>query len=149
MIDAFLANDTLTNMLAKDGNNIPAIFPYHHRDTDARTPYPQVTLTRFGSSGDMRGFSGSQHGGLTTKMDDPRMAICVWSTVGIDECWKIYRLIDDMLRGDSAQVSNSYFGSYRINRTVVRDDLFDATVNAFHLHSEYSAWIMLTNTPQP
>lgn len=149
MIDEFVANQTLVNMLAKDSAGIPAIFPYHHRDADERVPYPQVTLTRFGSSGDMRGFSGSNAGGLTVQMDDPRMAICVWSTIGVDECWRIYKLIDNMLRGDGVNIANTYFGAYRINRTVVRDDLWDDDVKAFHLHSEYSAWTMLTNIAQP
>jgi hypothetical protein len=143
-----LMNDVgITGKVGKDTAGVPAIFPYHHRDADARVPYPHITIARFGNRAEHWYFDEMTLEGLTTKMDNPRIAICVWSTNSVNECWRIYRLIDGHMRGPS-QFSNQYFSSYTLKRTALRDDLFDNDAKAYHIHAEFCAVIQLTGVLQ-
>jgi hypothetical protein len=142
-------NTALTALLGATKSGIPAVFPYHHKDVDEEIPLPHVTVCRFGDTDQMDRFHQTEFAGA---MDNPRIAICVWSFESVDECWRIYRLIDPMLRPYPTttlpNVSNQYFGAYKIKRTTCRDDLWDAALKAYHLHSEYSIRMMLTGVAQ-
>lgn len=128
------ANAAITALLGKDSDGNPSVFPYHSRTTDQQPPFPKLTFARFGSlSGDR--FNGTPFANL---MDHPRFAVCVWSQDNIETCWRIYRLVDAMLRGPTLlPIANQFFGAYKASRSLVRDDLFDTQLNSFHLHSEY------------
>lgn len=148
LINTFAANAKIAANVGKDSNNNLAIWPYHYRDTDAEVPFPHITISRFGSTTEQGPFQEVAE--YATVMDNPRIAICVWSRNSIDECWLIYKVIDAMLRGQAAtQIADSTFGIYRIRRTSLRDDLWDDNQKAYHLHSEYSTWLQLTSAPQP
>jgi hypothetical protein len=144
---AFRANTQLVKLLGKNTDGISAIFPYHHRDEDERIPYPHLTFARFNNTSETDPFQGVPE--FAISMDNPRMAVCVWSKNSVDECWKVYRIVDTMLRGPGVNMSNQYFGAYRCARTTVRDDLFDEELKLYHLHSEYKVWLQLSGTPQP
>lgn len=147
MVQGFRGNSSLTALLGVDTSGIPAIFPYHYRDVDARVPYPHLTLARFGNVGDQDKFGEVQE--ITTLHDSVRFVLCVWSTKSADELWPIYKIADGMLRGSGVNYQNSYFRGYRIHRTSCRDDLFDQDANAYHLHAEYRTQIEYTSVAQP
>lgn len=144
LVDTLIGDTNITSKVGKDTSGVPAIFPYHHSDADERVPFPHITFARFGSRRTTNPFQEQQQSGLATQFDDPQFAVCVWSTISVDECWRIYRLIDGHLRGPGNSVANSYFSSWTINRTTLRDDLFDKDVMAYHLHSEYCALLQTT-----
>jgi hypothetical protein len=133
------ANSAITNLIGKDSNNIPAVFPYHQRDADENVPYPHITFARFGDITERGVFQDDSN--FSTIMDGPRWAVCVWSKESLDEAYPIYNLLDKMLRGPGASVASQYFSSYKVRRTHLRDDLFDDTAKAYHIHSEYSIWV--------
>ena len=116
-------------------NNTPAIYPYHHRDVDNPT-YPLITLAVFGQGMGCSRFDDSQ--ATIGRFDRPRLAICVWSQKNIDEAYSIYAQINP-LRGTSVQ--SMYVSSWRMDRTLFRDDLFDQDANAYHMHSEWMTWV--------
>jgi hypothetical protein len=144
LVNTLIADSKIIAMVGADTSGVPAIFPYHHSDADERIPFPHITFARFGSKRTMNAFQEQKQSGLTTQYDDPQFAICVWSTNSVDECWRVYRLIDGHLRGPGNNIANQYFSSWSCHRTTLRDDLFDKDVNAFHLHSEYCATIQTT-----
>jgi len=146
LVDTLIADSAITALVGADSAGTPAIFPYHHSDADEIIPYPHITFARFGSRAQHMPFDERPE--WASLMDNPRIAVCVWSTQTIDECWPIYKLIDGILRGP-AGASNAYFGAYTVKRTALRDDLYDEDVHAYHLHSEYCAVTQLTGTAQP
>lgn len=148
MVNAFESNVKLAPMIGKTSDGNLAVFPYHHRDTDDQVQYPHITIARFGSKGINSALEASTH--FPTLMDNPRMAVCVWSRNGVDECWDIYKICDALLRGINAlTIASPTFSFYQISRDSIRDDLFDDQQKAFHLHSEYSGWLQLAQAPTP
>jgi hypothetical protein len=140
LIQEILATSAITSLLGEDSSGIPAVFPYHYRDKDERVPYPHVTVARFGDITERGIFQ--EHEIFATTMDCPRIAVCVWSTNSTDEAYDIYNMVDySILRGPNANLSSQYFSIYKVRRTHLRDDLFDETAKAYHIHSEYSIWI--------
>ena len=136
MVTTFKANLAITALLGKDADGNPSVFPYHSRATDQPPPFPKLTVARFGTASVTDKFNGTPYANL---MDHPRVAVCVWSQDNIETCWRIYRLVDAVLRGPAPMnIANTYFGSYQPKRSIIRDDLFDQTLNAFHLHSEFA-----------
>jgi len=128
-------------LLGKDADGNPSVFPYHSRATDQPPPFPKLTVARFGTDGGADKWNATPFANL---MDYPRIAVCVWSQDNIETCWRVYRLVDAVLRGPVPMgIANQYFGSYKSKRTTLRDDLFDQQLNAFHLHSEYSIPVQL------
>ena len=148
MVNAFESNAKLATVVGKTSNGDLAVFPYHHRDTDDQVAYPHITIARFGSKNNMGAFDAAPM--YATRMDNPRMTLCVWSRNGVDECWDIYKICDALLRGEYAlNIASPTFSFYQISRDSIRDDLFDDQQKAFHLHSEYSGWLQLTSAPTP
>lgn len=143
VIQKFSNDPTILTMIGKDSSSNPAVFPYHQRDADERVPYPHITIARFGDITERGIF---QDGSNSTIMDGPRIAICVWSLVSLDEAYNLYNAADILLRGNNANISSQFFSTYKIRRTHLRDDLFDNTSKAFHIHSEYSMWLQYTQT---
>jgi hypothetical protein len=131
------ANTALTAVLSTipGTNNTPAIYPYHHRDIENPT-YPLITIATFGQGMGSSRFDDSQ--ATMGRFERPRLAICVWSTKDIDEAYAIYQQINP-LRGTSVQ--SIYVSSWRMDRTLFRDDLFDQDASAYHLHSEWLSWV--------
>ena len=148
LINAFVANADIIDKVGKDSAGNLAVWPYHYRDTDAEVPFPHVTVSRFGSTTEEGKFQEDPI--YETKMDNPRIAVCVWGRNSVDENYAVYNVLDAMMRGQAAtQIADSTFGIYRIKRTNLRDDLWDDNQAAYHLHSEYSCWLQLTSAPQP
>lgn len=150
-INTFAADSAIAAMVGHNSAGMPAIFPYHYRETDERIPYPHITVARFGQVTEHRNFGETEFAG---GMDDPRLSFCTWSTNSIEECWQLYRLMDKYLQPSFAnpnpQICNQYFSSYgTIKRTLLRDDLFDEVAKAYHIHSEYHIRIQLTSLAQP
>ena len=132
LVATLKATPAITAIVGQDTDGNYSIFPYHAKTSDVQPPFPKITIARFGS-----GSAPDKFKFLTT-MDTPRIAVCVWAQDNIEACWRLYRLIDPILRGDNAKISNQYFGAYESKRTALRDDLFDTELKAFHLHAEYS-----------
>ena len=141
LIQTFIARTSVAAAVGKDSSGNPAIFPYHQRDVDENVPYPHVTIARFG---DLETAKFQDDTTLATIMDGPKFAICVWSHRSIDEAYTIYNMLDTVLRGPGSNIASSYFSIYKVKRTHLRDDLFDVTARAYHIHSEYSAWLQYT-----
>jgi hypothetical protein len=140
----FSADSVIAGLVGKDSNGLPAVMPYHARDTDENLMYPHVTYARFGDITERGVFQDSPI--FSTAMDGPRVALCVWSRNDIQEAYTVYNRIDQLMRGPAALVASTYFSSYKIRRTHLRDDLFDETAKAFHIHSEYSLWVQYPST---
>lgn len=139
MIQIFSADPTVLAAIGKDTNGNPAIFPYHQRDVDERVAYPHITIARFGDITESGKFQDSPD--LAMAMDCPKVSLCVWSTRSLDEAYPIYNAVDSLMRGAASNVSSQYHSIYKVRRTHLRDDLFDTTAKAFHIHSEYAMWI--------
>jgi hypothetical protein len=141
LVGVLKGTPAITSLVGQDSDGNYSIFPYHSKIGDVQPNFPKVTVARFGSSGPDR----FKH---DTSMDYPRIAVCVWSQDNIETCWRIYRLIDPLLRGQNVNISNQYFGAWEATRTTVRDDLFDQDLKAFHLHSEYAIPVQTTAVVQ-
>ena len=136
----FLNDATLVGLLGKDTAGVPAIWPYHYQDPDERTPYPHLTIARFG---DRTGSEKFQHlPFLALQMDAPRFALCAWSTKSVDEADAVYSRAQVLIQGPSAiAAASANFGAYQITRTLYRNDLYDPATKAYHVHAEYHVWL--------
>jgi hypothetical protein len=131
LVATIKANASIVALIGTDANGNSSVFPYHSRMTDQQPPFPKITIARFGTESNDK-FNGSSFAGL---MDWPRVAVCVWAQENIESCWRIYRLIEPILR---APATSQYFGAYKARRIIIRDDLFDQQLSSFHLHSEWT-----------
>jgi hypothetical protein len=140
------SNTSIAALLGKDSTGAPAVFPYHGSDADPNVPFPHITLANFGSATERGMFDDSPlH---ATRVEGFKLAVCVWSRTTVDECHAIYNLVDDMLRGPSANPNNvGHFTTYGLKRISKRDDLWDDKLLAYHLHSEYVVWVRYATTP--
>jgi hypothetical protein len=112
----------------------------HFRDVQDPA-YPLITIGRFGSG--MRDNMFTEDPLYAGRMDNPKIEICVWDKSAVDYCWGVYRRIDTILRGTTPYVSLPSFHmlNYKWRRLLVRDDLYDEAIAAYHLHSEYETWV--------
>jgi hypothetical protein len=132
---------TLVSWLGAKADSSAAIYPSHPRDV-SDPPYPLITIERIGSG--MRPDIFSDVDVYSTTMDNPRMAIKVWDKTNIDTCWKIYRRVDLLLRGQPpvTPIPSVYMTNYKFQRKQVRDNLFDDATNSYCLYAEYETWVM-------
>lgn len=142
----FETDAALIALLGKDADGSPSVYPYHAR-TVQDVNFPAITISRTGS---LQKDSMFQDSDIGLSMENMRLAICVWSTNTVDECHAIYERIRVLLETPYASFGNLYFTPYRMTRHLMRDDLFDNQINAYHLHAEYSLWIRKNSgTTQP
>jgi hypothetical protein len=149
LIAIFSADTIIKDWVGKEVDGTPAIDSYHARDNqEERVPYPRITIARFGSIAGGELFQEDDNFSLA--MDCPKIAICAWSTIDVDDAYQGYNRCDALLRGPSrVNVATQYFSIYQIKRSMFRDDLFDEKANAFHIHGEYRMWTQLTAVPEP
>lgn len=141
-LTSFLSSDpTLISLLGTDPDGQPTIYPLHFRDVE-NPIFPMITISRFGSGMKDNMFTDDPvYGG--NRMENPKLAICVWDKQNIDLCYAIYDRVDTLLRGSPpvTTIPSHYFVNYKWQRKTFRDDLFDTEINAYHLHSEYETWV--------
>jgi hypothetical protein len=147
LIQKIQANTALAAILGQDSNGNPAVFPYHSTDGAANEniPFPHVTVAQFGSPSNTDFLDDDPLN--STRWEGSRIAVCVWSKTSVDELYAIYNKVDNLMRGPSANPDSSLFSLYGLKRNMKRDDLFDDTFEAYHLHSEYTAWIRKSAYP--
>jgi hypothetical protein len=142
----FQANAALIALLGQRSDGKPSVYPYHHRDVTNPT-YPLITIARFGTRVNSNIFSDSMY---ATMMDAPKLAICSWSKNDVDEAVAVITVIRNIIRPTSFAPGNTYFAGYKLTEQSYRDDLFDETISAYHVHCEYSGWLQERfGNPQP
>lgn len=142
----FQANAALAALLGSRSDGKPSVFPYHHRDITNPT-YPLITIARYGSKVNNAMFSDTMY---ATMMDAPKLAICSWSLDDVDEAVAVMTIIRNTIRPPSFAPGNAYFAGYKLTERSYRDDLFDESISAYHVHCEYDGWVQEKyGNPQP
>lgn len=146
LTNAFQTSAALTTLLGTRSDGKPAVYPYHHRDVTDPS-YPLITIARFGSKIDTNKFSDTIY---ATMMDGIRIAICAWSKNDVDESIAVITIVRNLIRDPSFAPGSAYFAGYKLTERTYRDDLFDTTISAFHVHCEYDGWVQEKfGNPQP
>ncbi len=143
---AFQANAQLIALLGARSDGKPAVYPYHHRDvTDPA--YPCITIARFGTKIDSGIFSDTIY---ATMMDAPRIAVCAWAKTSVDDAVAVITIARNMIRTPAFNPGNTYFAGFKLTERSYRDDLFDDTISAYHVHCEFDGWVQERfGNPQP
>jgi len=140
------SNADLVALLGQRADGKPSVYPYHHRDV-TNPMYPLVTIARFGSKINGEMFSDTMY---ATMMDAPRIAICAWAKNDIDEAVAVITIIRNWIRAPTFAPGNQYFAGFKFTERSYRDDLFDTTISAYHVHTEYDGWVQERfGNPQP
>jgi len=144
----YFKNDSvLAGLLGKGSDGKPSVHPMHFRDV-ADPMYPLITIARFGSG--LHDNMFGEYDVFCTAMDNPKIAICIWDKQAAINCWEIFNRVDFLLRGNppvnpipaaGPHPSANPFLNYKVLRGIVRDDLWDDQINAYHFHAEYQWWV--------
>jgi hypothetical protein len=150
MVQGFLGNSAITNLVGADSAGNPAIFDQETHTADQNIPYPHLTVSRVGTPRVQRLILFDEQPDTAGRFDNPNIAICAWSQTTRDAAYQIYELAQAMLLGQTAmRFTSLYFSGYKITRGVFRGDLFDREAQAYRVYGEFSMWAQLTDTAQP
>lgn len=138
IVAALQADPTIQGLVPKDADGKPSIYPYHAR-TAVDMVFPIVTVARFGNPPNENRFTESDIAWYT--MRGAKLAICIWDKNNIDTCHAIFeRVLALLLDPNTPALGSQYISYYKFRRTLMRDDLFDTSIDAYHLHSEWEVW---------